>query len=956
MAIRLSKPHLEGVLVIGKSFLKRLATIFLVLVCALVGAYLALPLWLPSLVRAQLAPGWQLESLEFDYPVSYILHIDTIVLSGSLVGIEVRVAARDLDFNIHQRSVAASAVDVNVAFADPGAKADSFALDDLTVPLIFRPGKLPQISVESLHLNLQSGAVAGSSLLFTKLQLESNDTAQSWLKTSLPLPGISDLTGQIEIRMLHDSLEAQLQLYLPDRSKVLQIDFRQSGEDKNISSEVLGQGHLQDLQPLLLALLPEMGSPLGQLKSIQGHVSFAGHFTGSDEQILDHARITARNVMIDMENASLGLDLDMEVQREQDWIQISFLNPGTFQYGAKNEFISRALGELLSITQQNVNSAEGVNENLVLAIEAHSKINLQTNAHLAGEFSGAASLELSSTLLDLSLDLAPDAQFQMAELLNLQSLSGSGTVTINVESRQALTFETTASPLMPLGASLQASGWLELDGHTVRFTESTGFRAFTPRLIASFDAKSLDLHDLEFSGTTEFSLPVTGNETAAEFRYSGSAQSKSARISQSEPGQAPQTLIDTETITLRLDFSLSGEQLHSNGTGTVHLPRMDSSAISASEVNFEWNKVNPLAVSGEFRTHTRGLVFSLEEETYQGVDLDVDYAILPNGHIQGQGDLLFAGEIRTPIRFSGGLHSDDWLLDILPSNFSLRQAVRALETTLGTIPGQIELGDGTIDIEGSLSGGIAIQGNMNISGKALGFSLAESTVEGADFSISGKLNETLAGKGWFSIERIGLAAGLDLFQTRVTVGLMTLDIIELDDLQTEFFGGQLSADHIRISPEGLNDTQFKMTDIDLGQVLEYIDVGGLKGTGKLEISLPVGSQGSSLYIRNGVFRANGPGILSYSESLSATPVENIGLSALENFHYSELIGSIDFQPDGSYQLMIHLAGSNPDLYDGYPIALNLNIDGMLPEAFEVLFLTGDFDQAILHRIRQEKLD
>lgn len=956
MAIRLSKPHLEGVLVIGKSFLKRLATIFLVLVCALVGAYLALPLWLPSLVRAQLAPGWQLESLEFKYPVSYLLHVDSIVLSGSLDGIEVRVAARDLDINVYQLSVAASAMDVDIAFADPGAKADSFALDDLTVPLIFQPGKLPRISVDSLHLKLQSGAMAGSSLLFTKLQLERNDTTQSWLKTSLPLPGISDLTGQIEIRMLHDSLEAQLQLYLPDRSKVLQIDFRQSVEDKRISSEILGQGHLQDLQPLLLALLPEMGSPLGQLKSIQGHVSFAGHFTGSDQQILDHARITARNVMIDMENASLGLELDLEAQREQDWIQISFLNPGTFQYGAKNEFISRALGELLSITQQNVNSAERANENLVLAIEAQSKINLQTNAHWAGEFSGAASLELSSTLLDLSLDLAPDAQFQMAELLNLPSLSGSGTVTINVESRQALTFETTASPLMPLGASLQASGWLELDGHTVRFSESTGFRAFTPRLIASFDAKSLDFHDLEFSGTTEFSLPATGNETAAEFRYSGSAQCKSARISQSEPGQAPQTLIDTETITLRLDFSLSGEQLHSNGTGTVHQPRMDASAISASEVNFEWNKVNPLAVSGEFRTHTRGLVFSLEEQTYQGVDLDVDYAILPNGHIQGQGDLLFAGEIRTPIRFSGGLHSDDWLLDILPSNFSLRQAVRALEATLGTIPGQIELGDGTIDIEGSLSGGMAIQGNMNISGKALGFSLAESTVEGADFSISGKLNETLVGKGWFSIERIGLAAGLDLFQTRVTVGLMTLDIIELNDLQTEFFGGQLSADHIRISPEGLNDTQFIMTDIDLGQVLEYIDVGGLKGTGKLEISLPVGSQGSSLYVRNGVFRANGPGILSYSESLSATPVENIGLSALENFHYSELIGSIDFQPDGSYQLMIHLAGSNPDLYDGYPIALNLNIDGMLPEAFEVLFLTGDFDQAILHRIRQEKLD
>jgi hypothetical protein len=660
--------------------------------------------------------------------------------------------------------------------------------------------------------------------------------------------------------------------------------------------------------------------------------------------------------MIDLKNESLGLELDLEAQREQDRIQISFLNSGTFHFGAKNEFISTLLSELLSVTQANINSAAEANETLELTIEAHSKIKLQTNARLAGEFSGAASLALSSALLDLSLDLAQDAQFRMSELLTPQSLTGSGTISVDLESKQALTFETTASPSMPLGAGLRASGWLELDGRTVRFTESTGFRAFTPRLIAGLDSQSLDFHDLEFSGTTEFSLPVTGNETEAEFRYSGTAKSKSARISQLEPGQAPQTLIDSEPITLQLDFSLSGEQLHTNGTGRLHKVRMDSSAIAANQVDFEWNKVDPLAVTGEFRTHTRGLVFSHENENYQGVDLDVDYAISSNGHIEGQGDLLFTGDVRTPVRFSGGLDSGDWVIDILPSHLSLRQAVGALETITGSIPGQLELGGGTIDIEGSFSIGDAVQGNINISGKALGFSLAESTVGGADFNISGKLNETLAGIGWFSIERIELAAGLYLLQTRASVGLMTPDTIELDDLQAEFFGGRLAADHIRLSPEGLSDTQIRMTDIDLGQVLEYIDVGGLKGTGQLKISLPAGSQGSSLYVRNGVFRANGPGILSYSGSMSATPVENIGLAALENFQYSELDGTIDYHADGSYQLMVHLVGSNPDLYDGYPIALNLNIDGMLPEAFEVLFLTGDFDQAILNRIRQEKLD
>jgi hypothetical protein len=946
--------------------LKRLATIFLLLVFALLGAYLALPLWLPPLVRAQLAEGWQLESLEFDYPVSFVLHVNTIVLGGNPGGIAMRVAADDLDINIHRLSLDAASMEVDITLTNPPGETGRFVLDDLAVPVIFQPGKLPRVSIDSLRLNLESDGITGNSWLFEDLQLDRNDLTESRLKTSLPLPDAGGLSGQIEIRMLHDSLEAQLQLHLPDDSEVLQIDFRQSGKTGNISSEILGQGNLQALQPLLKAVFPGRASPLNQLKSIQGHVSFEGHFAGSDEQILDRARITARDVMIDMENESLGLDFDVAAQREQDWIQINFLNAGTFHFGARNEMISRVLGELLSVTQHKFNSEDGnspeeTSETLELTFEAQSKIKLQINTHLAGEFSGAAALELSSTLLDLSLELAQDAYFRMSEPLTPPGLTGSGTVNIKLESRQALSFETTTSPSMPLGASLQASGWLELDGHTVQFTQltgdqATGFQAFTPRLIAGFDAESLEFHDLEFSGITEFSLPVTGNETAAEFRFSGSAQSKSVRISQSEPGQAPRTLIESDTINLQLDFSQSREQLRSSGTGTVYNGRMDSTSLSASQVDFEWRNFDPVAVTGEFRTHTRGLIFSHEEDTYQGVDLDLAYALLSDARIEGQGELLFAGDVRTPVRFVGGLDSGDWVVDILPSQFSLRQAVKALETITGPIPDQLEPGGGTIDIKGRVSMGNAIQGNMNISGKAMKFSLAESTVEGADFNINGKLNETLAGTGWFSIDRIGLAAGLDLYKTRVSVGLMTPDTIELDDFQAGFFGGRLSADHIRLSPEGLSDTQIKMTDIDLGQVLEYIDVGGLQGTGELDISLPAGSQGSKLYVQNGVFRANGPGVLSYSGSISAAPVDNIGLSALENFHYTELDGTIDYHSDGSYQLMVHLAGSNPDLYDGYPVALNLNIDGMLPEAFEVLFLTGDFDKAILNRIRQEKLD
>ncbi len=933
----------------------RTLLIFLLAAGILFGSYLALPLWLPAFVQAQLTQGWQLESLAFDYPFSTTLHVNNIVVGNKLDGIELRVTAQDLKIDVYQSSLDAGSMNVNIDVTKSPGESSPFSLDDLQVPVIIRPGKLPRISIGSLRVKLQTDGVNDESWLFEDLQLDRNLQTESRLRTTLPLPELEGLTGLIEIGLSDDLLEAQLQLQRPDNSKALQINFRQTAGGQEISSEITGQGQLQALQPLLTALFPDAGLGSDQLKHIEGYVSFEGHFAGSEEQILDRARISTQNVMIELENKRLGLELDVEVQREQHEIQINFLGPAAFHFDAKNEFISGLLSEFLPLNP-NANSAEGVSEELDLTIEALSKIKLQTSALFPAGFRGAASLELSSNLLELSLELDQDSQFGLSELLAPQSLTGTGTINLKLNTGQAFSLETTASPSMPLGASLEAEGQLELDGNTIRFTQSSGFRVFTPRLIADFDSESLDFRDLALSGIADFSLPVVGNEPATELHFSGNVHSKSAVISQSDPGQAPQTLIVSESMDLQLEVSFSGEQLHSNGMGALQNIRMDSSGISANQVNIEWNKLDLLAVNGEFRTHTRGLVFSHEVDTYRGIDLDVTFALLSEDRIKGRGELHFDGDIPIPIRFNGRLGSEDWLVDILPSQLSLHQAASALEIANTPIPAQLKLGGGTIDIKGRFKVGSNARGNMEISGKGLSFSLDESTVEGADIDISGIMTDTLTGSGSFFIDRIGLAAGLSLFQVRGLIVSLTPDVIDLQDLQAEFFGGHLVADRIKLSPEGLSDTKIKLTGIDLGQVLEYLDVGGLQGSGDLKVSLPAGSQGTSLYIQNGAFRANGPGTLRYSASISTTPTENIGLSALENFHFSELDGTVDFNPDGSYRLKVHLVGSNPDLYNGYPIALNLNIGGMLPEAFEVLFLTGDFEKAIMNRIKQEPLD
>ena len=78
---------------------------------------------------------------------------------------------------------------------------------------------------------------------------------------------------------------------------------------------------------------------------------------------------------------------------------------------------------------------------------------------------------------------------------------------------------------------------------------------------------------------------------------------------------------------------------------------------------------------------------------------------------------------------------------------------------------------------------------------------------------------------------------------------------------------------------------------------------------------------------------------------------NIGLQALENFQYTDLSGTINYQSDGTYNIAIRLEGENPDLYGGHPIVFNLNIDGSLPELFEAMFITGNFEESILKQIK-----
>jgi hypothetical protein len=76
---------------------------------------------------------------------------------------------------------------------------------------------------------------------------------------------------------------------------------------------------------------------------------------------------------------------------------------------------------------------------------------------------------------------------------------------------------------------------------------------------------------------------------------------------------------------------------------------------------------------------------------------------------------------------------------------------------------------------------------------------------------------------------------------------------------------------------------------------------------------------------------------------------NLLLQALENFRYKELRLSINGRTDGEMDVGLHIAGANPNLYDGYPIEFNLNLEGALANVLRA-GLTG---YQIPQRIREQ---
>ena len=407
--------------------------------------------------------------------------------------------------------------------------------------------------------------------------------------------------------------------------------------------------------------------------------------------------------------------------------------------------------------------------------------------------------------------------------------------------------------------------------------------------------------------------------------------------------------LTADKLTIAAELISKDGKFISTGNGSFIQVQSTSPAVSAGKVDMTWRQLDIENLTGNLDTSTQGFSASFNDETWSGFDFDISYALRDKADVNGSGTLEFASGPALPLEFTGNIEEQRWDISILPTTIKLAKLRRLLSVAHYELPASIKLTDGYIEIQGDVLVDDEFTADMLISGHEATASMLESSARDVRFTLNSDYKQVIRASGPVSIETLALAGGIDITQISTELAFEGTESIGLKNLHADVFDGQFKLGSLQFSENRITDTTVEFSHINLSLLLAYADIDGLEGTGFLDISLPVGSDQNGMHVENGIFHSTVPGRLAYTKEGMAS--SNIGLQALENFHYQDLSGTFNYQSDGTYLVTVRLDGKNPDLYGGHPIVFNLNINGSLPELFEAMFITGSFEEAILNEIK-----
>jgi hypothetical protein len=182
------------------------------------------------------------------------------------------------------------------------------------------------------------------------------------------------------------------------------------------------------------------------------------------------------------------------------------------------------------------------------------------------------------------------------------------------------------------------------------------------------------------------------------------------------------------------------------------------------------------------------------------------------------------------------------------------------------------------------------------------------------------------------IEIDAVKSVVDLLNPRLKFSLSPKEA-QLQEVTAGFLGGTLSIKDARF-PFGADrqTAVLMMKQLALAEFFKLSGVDGLTGTGRLSGEIPFTFVNDDVEIDNAILASEESGVLRFNSQAAKDMLGSAGeqmalvLDVLANFHYKSLSLKINRKLGQNAVLTMGLEGHNPDVKDGYPFKLNINLE------------------------------
>lgn len=255
--------------------------------------------------------------------------------------------------------------------------------------------------------------------------------------------------------------------------------------------------------------------------------------------------------------------------------------------------------------------------------------------------------------------------------------------------------------------------------------------------------------------------------------------------------------------------------------------------------------------------------------------------------------------------------------------------------------GEVEQVTGSMALSGSLSkanseADITSSGTLTL--KNLGGVIADVPVSGISGAVALSSLWPPATKGQQRIDVSEILLGLPLSNGRMSFSLAQDGSVDFAPSTWRWANGDLRTNGARLNlyAPRLPDITLSAEGLALEELLSGLLKKGISATGKLDGNIPVSfSKDGDALITKGRLSTNGGGIIRYQPN-DESPLQmgssfqtDLLLSAMSNFHYELLTMDINSKDANELNVLLHVKGRNPELYDGQTIELNINLNGNL---------------------------